>query len=299
MAPPVILFDYPFSPYAQKIRLLFAAAGIPYKRCEQSAVLPRNTLLDLQITYRRIPLLAIGAEIYCDSSKIIEIIQEHLGSLKTSPADRAYEAFGDHTFQAGLSTIPPEILSPDFVKDREPIFPILAIGLDNFKTLGASGRSEFKASLDIIEKDFLANASPFIGGSKPALADIHLIWTVRWILNDLGVAKAPGFGKDAFPRIWKLIDSLPTESDDMISDEEAKKLILDSKPQGEGTAVPDDDALSIKANTKISVESADSAPGANPQYGKLLATGVNEVTIGLENGIHLHFPRRGYYFRPA
>jgi hypothetical protein len=43
----------------------------------------------------------------------------------------------------------------------------------------------------------------------------------------------------------------------MISGEEAKKVILESKPQGSGTAVPDDDVLDIKAGTRISIESAE------------------------------------------
>jgi glutathione S-transferase len=203
MAPPLILFDYPFSPYAQKVRLLCAAAGIPYKRCEQPMVLPRPTLLELHVTYRRIPVLAVGKDIYVETAKIIEILQQHFGGLPTSPADRAYEAFADKIFWDGLACIPPETLSDGFVKDREPIFPVTA--RKDFSTLGPSGKSEFQANLDIIENDFLADASPFIGGSKPALADIHIIWVVRWILNDLGIAKVPGFGpKDAFPKIWKL-----------------------------------------------------------------------------------------------
>jgi hypothetical protein len=53
---------------------------------------------------------------------------------------------------------------------------------------------------------------------------------------------------------------LPAEADDMISDEEAKKIILDSQPQGKGTAVADDDQLGIKAGSKISVETTESVP---------------------------------------
>jgi hypothetical protein len=52
-------------------------------------------------------------------------------------------------------------------------------------------------------------------------------------------------------------------------------------------------------NIKIGADSeTSSAPGANPQYGTLLATATDEVTLGLDNGVHLHFPRRGYIFRP-
>jgi hypothetical protein len=43
----------------------------------------------------------------------------------------------------------------------------------------------------------------------------------------------------------------------MISDEEAKKVILESQPRGKGTAVADDDLLGIKAGTKIFVETTE------------------------------------------
>jgi hypothetical protein len=43
----------------------------------------------------------------------------------------------------------------------------------------------------------------------------------------------------------------------MISDEEAKKVILESQPQDKGTAVAHGDILDIKAGTKISVESTE------------------------------------------
>ncbi len=165
-------------------------------------VLPRPILQGLDITYRRIPVLAVGSDVYCDTAKIIEILQEHHGGLKTSPADHAYEAFADRVFDSGLACISPDFLSEDFVKDRAPIFPICA--RKDFKSIGPSGQAEFQANLDIIEQDFLADASPFIGGSKPALADIHLAWVARWILNDLGASKVPGSSKERFPKLWKL-----------------------------------------------------------------------------------------------
>lgn len=43
----------------------------------------------------------------------------------------------------------------------------------------------------------------------------------------------------------------------MISDDEAKKLILSSQPQGKGIAVPADDLLGLKAGTRISVETTE------------------------------------------
>lgn len=141
---PVIIFDYgrlwnpeswflnslfsqntEGSPYAQKIRLLLDAAGIPFKRCDQPPVLPRPDLKGLGIRYRRIPVLAIGKDFYGDTSCIIDAIQSQFPSkaLPTSPADEAYNAFGSRTFQGALFMIPSlQQVGEYFLKDREGIF---------------------------------------------------------------------------------------------------------------------------------------------------------------------------------
>lgn len=117
-----------FSPFGQKIRLLLAAAKIPFRRCTQPMVLPRPTLEKMDITYRRIPLLAIGKLIYCDTSLIIELLLSNLTKdlrkvdIPRSNSDKAYEAFGMRVFSAGLALVPSQALTPDFVKDRQTIF---------------------------------------------------------------------------------------------------------------------------------------------------------------------------------
>ena len=70
------------------------------------------------------PVLAIGRDIFCDTSAIISAIQDAAGSNKvpTSPADKAYEYFGNTVFWSVLSVIPHEMLTEGFVKDRASIF---------------------------------------------------------------------------------------------------------------------------------------------------------------------------------
>ena len=122
---PVIAYDYDFSPYGQKVRMLLDLAGVPYKRCDVPAVLPRPQLESLGITYRRIPVLAVGKDVYCDTSlisrKILEL-QGPNGKLNSHPAEPAFEQWGNWAFQTGLATAPSSLLSPEFVKDRQTIF---------------------------------------------------------------------------------------------------------------------------------------------------------------------------------
>lgn len=87
-------------------------------------VLPRPQLEALDIAYRRIPVLAIGKDVFCDSGLIVDALVE-LGVTKgveSDKGDTAYRVWGDNTFQNALSMVPSQALTPAFVKDRETIF---------------------------------------------------------------------------------------------------------------------------------------------------------------------------------
>jgi glutathione S-transferase len=75
--PEVTLFHYPFSPWSQKITLYLALRQIPYISCEQPVTLPRPDLKKrLGVNYRRIPVMSIGRDIYCDTLIMLEKLEE-------------------------------------------------------------------------------------------------------------------------------------------------------------------------------------------------------------------------------
>ncbi|KJX99270.1 glutathione s-transferase like protein [Zymoseptoria brevis] len=297
MAPPIIHVDYDFSPYGQKTKLLLHASGVSFKKLDVPAVLPRKDLEALGITYRRIPLLAVGKDIYLDSSKIQQITVSTLGSIPQSPADKAYQTWGDTVFNEVLGLIPQQILSPDFVKDRETVFPI--VKRPDLATIRPSALAGFQSRLREIEEDFLGKSQgPFINGEKISMADVHVAWAVRWALNDLGAGKDKGCGKEDFPKVYRLIESLPDVKPEVLSAEEAHKAIRESEYSASGpTSVMKDEALGLEAGTQVTIESFDSTPGAHPQAGKLVGTSIDEVVIEVTDGIRLHFPKIGYIVR--
>ncbi|KAM3421745.1 hypothetical protein BST61_g2124 [Cercospora zeina] len=255
----------------------------------------------LGITYRRIPIIALGKDVYVDSSKIIDTVIEKLGKVQQNPADKAYETYGINLFAEILSLIPLEVLTPEFVKDRETIFP--SLGRSDVKTLRPSGLAQFKARLTEIETQFLSGAGPFINGSQLGLADIHVFWPVGWGLANLGLNKEPGLDASSYPKIFKLLDSLPKPEDikakaKSLSAEEAHKIITSGDYSAKDAyAVEHDNTYGITAGTTVAVESFDSTPGSHPQYGRLVGTSVNEVVIETDSGLRIHFPRVGYLVR--
>ncbi|KAK0644873.1 hypothetical protein DIS24_g8431 [Lasiodiplodia hormozganensis] len=298
MGSPMILYDYDFSPFSQRIRYLLHLSEIEFFRVDQPVVLPRPDLQMLGITYRRVPVLAIGKDVYCDTSTIIAAIQHKLQMVRTGPADKAFEAFATQFFENVLRAVPAKFMNPSFKRDRETIFPVL--GRPDLDTLRPSALGSIISLLAVIENDFLGHGGQYIGGDKPSVADVYVAPIVRWTLLSIGLGDEPGLGKGDFPRVHSWVSSLPiVQAEEVLSGEEAAEFILESEYSEEKPDVPSDDPLCIAAGSKVSVESADSAPGAHPQFGTLAGLTRDETIVGLENGIRLHFPRAGYIVRQA
>jgi|TARA_B110000503_G_scaffold109212_1_gene163316 glutathione S-transferase len=72
----LILHHYPQSPVAQKIRLALGIAGVSWHSVEIPRLPPKPLLTPLTANYRRVPVMQIGADVYCDSQNIIRAIAE-------------------------------------------------------------------------------------------------------------------------------------------------------------------------------------------------------------------------------
>jgi len=292
------VFDYDFSPYSQKIRLLLAAQGTSFQRNDVSAVLPRPTLEKLGITYRRIPIAAIGKDVYVDSALIIDVLQKNFLKVHTGPFDAAFEAFGNSVFTSALAVVPSQALTPEFIKDRETIFPLLK--RPDFASLRPSGLAEWNLILNTVENEFLAAQSgTFINGEEISLADIHVAWVIRWVLTALGLGQEHGFAKNNFPRVYKWIESLPQPRMTVIDNDTVVASVLGSGFSAESIGIDEKDPTGLKAGEEVSIENSDTTPGAHPQKGKLHGLSPSEIVLDLPTAVRLHFPRRGYILRKA
>lgn len=218
-------------------------------------VLPRPDLEKLGITYRRIPVLAIGRDVYCDSALIISTALSKLGgSLPTSPSDAAFQDWGNVVFQGVIATIPQTALEPGFVNDRASIFP--AIKRPDFASLRPSALAEFRTRCRQVEEVFLADG-PFVGGERLSVADVHVVWVLRWALRDLGVAREPGFGKESFPKMWRLIEGLPEPRPEVLGSEEAIEAVRNGGDGATGIEIDGMDPLGIEKGAQVTVESSE------------------------------------------
>ena len=80
--PDLILHHYPVSPFAEKVRLVLGYKKLAWKSVIIPSIMPKPDLVALTGGYRRTPVLQIGADIYCDTALICDVLEQ----LRPAPA---------------------------------------------------------------------------------------------------------------------------------------------------------------------------------------------------------------------
>ena len=65
------------SPFAEKIRLIFGFKNLHWSSVLIPNIMPKPDLTALTGGYRKTPVLQIGADIYCDTALIADVLEEH------------------------------------------------------------------------------------------------------------------------------------------------------------------------------------------------------------------------------
>lgn len=150
----------------------------------QPPTLPREDVNALGVKYRRIPILSIGRDIYCDTRLILDKLEERFPSGKlgaSQPEQKAIEKLlekwtVDGVFPRAAQLIPPALPmlnDSKFVQDRGEF-----TGRGWAKSAIAEARPEALAHMreffQMLESTILADGRDWILKSeKPTLADIH------------------------------------------------------------------------------------------------------------------------------
>ena len=128
-----ILHHYAFSPFAEKVRTVFGFKGIGWRSVDIPGLPPRPLLSPLTGGYRRVPVMQIGADIYCDTNLILPTLERLFpGTASLYPANAEGSTRGlaeglgfAWERQMWIPTIGVlvhyigEHISPEFIQDRK------------------------------------------------------------------------------------------------------------------------------------------------------------------------------------
>jgi glutathione S-transferase len=179
----LILYFYTFSPYARKVTAYLALRGIPYTECQQPFTMPRPDLAAIGVKYRRIPVLSIGRDLYCDSALILEKLEKlypgsHMGG-KTGTDKALIKLLQKWTdldvFPRACESIPPDfpaMSDPTFLKDREELWG-REWSKERQERMRAEALQSMRDNFEFLETMMSDERKWILESDGPSLADIN------------------------------------------------------------------------------------------------------------------------------
>lgn len=299
----IILHHYDTSPFSEKVRVMLGVKALPWRSVIQPVIMPKPELTPLTGGYRRIPVMQIGADVYCDTQVILaELEARHPRPPIARGADWAVNLWADRLFfQITVAVVFGETADrapKAFIEDREKLsgrpFDLAAM-----KAVVGPMRGQWRGHSACIERG-LGNQD-FLGGSMPSLADIAAYMNVWW----LGRA-APEAARDLLEGLTKTLgwrarmEALGHGRREEMAGGEALAVAQSAAPANPPPSDPHDPS-GLAPGTPVVVRADDY--GRDPIEGRLAAINAERIVVAREAGeldlIHVHFPRAGYVVSAA
>ena len=295
----IILHHYDASPFSEKVRLLLGLRGLAWRSVIQPTIMPKPDLTPLTGGYRRIPVMQVGADVYCDTQVILAELAARTGA-PLDAAGWAVNLWADRLFFG--STVPiifGEIEVPKaFIEDREKLSgrPFDAAAM---KAAGLPMRGQWRAQAAWID-EALAGGD-FIAGARPGLADIAAYMNV-WFLGGAVPAMAEeltaGLGR---LQAWRSrMRAIGHGERREMTPAEALAVAKAATPAARSDHDPAD-PLGLAPGAAVMVMADDY--GRDPIAGTLVAANAGRVVVAREDPalgrLQVHFPRAGYIVVPG
>lgn len=304
----LILHQYATSPYAEIVRVALGLKGLAWRRVDQPNIMPRPFLTPLTGGYRRIPVMQIGADIYCDTGLILREIDRRFTAAPLMSANAAGAVWAMRNwaerawFGATVAIVfgaRGDAVPKEFIKDREELSgrPFDVGALKGAAPLMAG---QWRANAELIDSQ-LAAAGPFLFGAHATAADLAAYLNI-WFLR--------GGEPQAFARLTTGFSHLLAWAQRMsaighgdpsdMSAEAAFKIAADATPEAPRASIGDD-AQGLAPGARVSVMPDDY--GRNPVSGEVAYVSPQEIAIRRQAGeageVVVHFPRAGFWVTPG
>ena len=306
----LILHHYPASPFSEKVRLILGSKKLAWKSVHIPMVMPKPDVLALTGGYRRTPFLQIGADIYCDTALICDVLEHRQPLPSLYPAAekgvaRIVAQWADSTlFWAAMAYslqpkgaasmwqgAPPEAVQA-FAADRGA----MQQGMTRLRPADAT--SAYKSYLRRLAH--MLDQNDFLLGDAPCVADFsvyHPLWFTRH--------RTPAVADilDATPAVLQWMDrmaALGHGQPEKMSSTDALAVAHAAQPAPQhDTHFQDDHGIALGSRVTVAAESF----GTETTEGELVAATRTQLTLRRTDEragtVHVHFPRVGFVLRKA
>jgi len=297
--PDILFHQYDSSPFSEKVRVCLGIKKLAWAAVDQPVIMPKPELVALTGGYRRIPVMQIGADIYCDSQLIVRELERRFPEPTLFPQGdpglaHANAMWSDRmVFQAAVAIIFGGLgdkVPAAFVNDR------VALSGRSFDPVAMQAavphmEAQMRAHVALLS-DQLADGCRFLTGDCAGLVDANSYYNLWFI-------------RSAFPPAASLFESMPHVPEWL----ERVKAI----GHGERTAMSREDALDIARTTepmastvaprdaelegkRVTVAADDY--GRDAVNGLFVGSSEHHVSISREDSqtgqVVVHFPRIGF-----
>lgn len=303
--PDLILHHYPSSPFAEKIRLILGYKQLAWRSVFIPMIMPKPDLTALTGGYRKTPVLQIGADIYCDTALICDVLEHIVPTPTLYPdaikgaarivaqwADSAlFTASMAWNFQpAGVAQVfagaPAEGVQA-FVADRAA----MRSGAARMSSTDAA--ATYKSYLRRLAN--MLHGQDFLFGKQPCVADFAAYHPL-WFTQERTPALAGIF--DATPEVkaWMArMKAIGHSISSPCSAEEALKVARTSRAVAvSGDVFQDEHGIALGSQVVIAADNF----GLEPTEGELIAATRTRYTLRRSDEragtVHVHFPRVGF-----
>jgi glutathione S-transferase len=303
--PQFILHHYPTSPFAEKVRLMFGIKGLPWSSVMIPTIMPKPDLTALTGGYRKTPVLQIGADIYCDTALIADVIEERAPRPTLYPgeiagASRILAQWADSTLfwtavpfalqPAGLAHmfegLPPETIKA-FGDDRN------AFRANMPRMRPADATAAFTLYLERLEATL--GKQSFFFGSAPSIADLSIYHCLWFVVRGGPVAKI----LESFPALQEWRARIAAFGHGTYEKLDSGAAIAIARDATAEISSGNFDTHGLAIGQRVVVAATDT--GVDPIEGTLYGATKSRISIAREDqragSVVVHFPRLGFELR--
>ena len=310
--PEIILHHYELSTFSEKIRVAMGLKGLAWRSVDIPAAPPRPLLAPLTGGYRRVPVLQVGADIYCDTNLIMPTLER----LFPSPQSPSLYPAGCEGLARGLSFawdramwIPTigvlshfigDMFPPEFVKDRQEGY----LGIDISKAAMAPDLPVHLQQLHAQNawlKCALADGRRFVFGDAPSALDLTCYQTTALLRRNCPPEVDAMAGLAPLLPWYDRVTALGHGRPEVMTEQQAFDVAHEAQPLAPGYLDAGSHPDGLPAGCPVSVTPDDNARVT--VTGTLVAATDSEIVIHRKDpqagDLHIHFPRLGFVVAAA
>lgn len=301
----LILHHFAASPFSEKVRLVLGHKQLAWKSVIVPNILPKPDVVALTGGYRRTPFLQIGADIYCDTALICDVLEQlqpipSLYPEATQALARIVAQWADSTlfwaavtYNRGSSG---ELPAAVFADRR-------AMGFDVEWVRPADATAAYKSYLERLSG--LLNGQSCLLGAEPCIADFSA-YHALWLAHGREPTSVPlPCHAPALAGWMQHMQSIGHGANTPMSAAQAIVIAANSEPAISGhnwlpaAGWQDDHGIALGSRVTIAAESF----GREPTEGELIAATPTYYSLrridDRAGTVHVHFPRMGYVLKPT